>query len=155
MSFFLLDVERIDQCDEAMTLQVREEDPREFERVKDSVRKLAVQGPPQEAFVEFGVVCQQWAVTRKLQELVHDLIDRFCRFEVERSNPCKGRDEFRETCPFLQAAELFKSFDLLAPTYLDGANLDDLIGSLIEACCFEIEEDEFLFVFQVIPFYLK
>jgi hypothetical protein len=30
-----------------------------------------------------------------------------------------------------------------------------LIGSLIEACCFEIEEDEFLFVFQMVPFYLK
>jgi hypothetical protein len=138
-----------------MALQVREEDTREFQRVKHGVCELTVQRSAQETFIKAGVVRQQRTATRKLQEQIDNLIHGFCRFEVERSYPSEGRDEFGQTGPFLQAAELLKSSDLLAATHFDGTNLDDLIGSLIEACCFEVEEDEFLFVFQMVPFYLK
>ncbi len=45
--------------------------------------------------------------------------------------------------------------NLLAGAHFDGTNLNDLVGSLVKACCFKIEENQFLFVFQVFPFYLK
>jgi hypothetical protein len=138
-----------------MTLQVWEKDACELQGVKHWVRELTVQCSAQETFIKAGVVRQQWTATRKLQELVDNLIYGFCRFEVKRSYPREGRDKFGQTRPFLQATELLKSFNLLASAYLDGTNLDDLIGSLIEACCFQIEENEFLFVFQMVPFYLK
>jgi len=155
VSFLLLDFERVDQRNKTMALQVWKEDACEFQGVKHRIRELTVQRSAQETFIEVGVVRQQRTATRKLQELVDNLIYGFCWFEVKRSYPCEGRDEFGQTRPFLQAAKLLKSFNLLASPYLDGTNLDDLIGSLIEACCFEIEEDEFLFVFQMVPFYLK
>src|SRR5450759_4915915 len=84
-----------------MALQVREEDACEFQGVKHRIRELTVQCSAQETFIKAGVVRQQWTATRKLQELVDNLVHGFCRFEVKRSYPCEGRDEFGQTCPLL------------------------------------------------------
>src|SRR5450756_1073907 len=101
-----------------MALQVREEDACEFQGVKHRIRELTVQCSAQETFIKAGVVRQQWTATRKLQELVDNLVHGFCRFEVERGYHCEGRNEVGQTRPVVYAAELLKSFDLLAFTYL-------------------------------------